>query len=148
MPNLIKCPDCERDVSQRAVSCPSCGAPLGGGGSSGNIAFENRINEYKNAGYILQKRNSNSVVFIPNNKTMKVKSGTGDVVLICGCLTLIGGILLALFVSFLMGAIIAAFSVILLIVGVKLMYKEKAVIISITRTGQVEEVGNSKYRLK
>lgn len=25
---LIKCPDCEREVSDRAPSCPNCGAPI------------------------------------------------------------------------------------------------------------------------
>ena len=25
--NLIKCPDCGKDVSRRAVSCPACGCP-------------------------------------------------------------------------------------------------------------------------
>ena len=26
---LIKCPDCEKEVSTRAISCPTCGCPLG-----------------------------------------------------------------------------------------------------------------------
>ena len=25
---LVKCPDCGRDVSQRAPTCPGCGAPI------------------------------------------------------------------------------------------------------------------------
>lgn len=25
---LLKCPDCERDVSDKAVSCPNCGSPI------------------------------------------------------------------------------------------------------------------------
>jgi predicted RNA-binding Zn-ribbon protein involved in translation (DUF1610 family) len=26
--NLIACPDCEREVSRRAASCPNCGCPI------------------------------------------------------------------------------------------------------------------------
>lgn len=26
--NLVKCPDCSREVSKRATSCPHCGAPI------------------------------------------------------------------------------------------------------------------------
>jgi predicted amidophosphoribosyltransferase len=25
---LLKCPDCERDVSDKAASCPNCGSPI------------------------------------------------------------------------------------------------------------------------
>jgi len=58
---LIKCPDCGRSVSSKAVSCPACGNPLGGGSSGGSIAFEKRIKEYENEKYKVLKRSENSV---------------------------------------------------------------------------------------
>jgi len=27
---LLKCPDCEKDVSDKAVACPNCGSPIAG----------------------------------------------------------------------------------------------------------------------
>lgn len=62
---LIKCPECKREVSDRANSCPACGCPIGNGGtatgSSGNTTFEKRINEYIKNGYKLTKRQGNTV---------------------------------------------------------------------------------------
>lgn len=59
---LIKCSECGRQVSDKAGKCPVCGNPMGSDeDSTGNIAFEKRIEEYKKAGYILKKRNGDTV---------------------------------------------------------------------------------------
>jgi len=149
MPNLIKCPDCEREVSQRAASCPSCGAPLGGGGSSvggnsGNVAFENRIEEYKANGYVVRKREVNSV-------EMKLVGWHGNakrfipVFIITGIITALfgaGALLTFLFSNYLLGFIL------LIITGVAMFFINKIevvarkVIISINSVGKLEETGS------
>jgi hypothetical protein len=47
---MIECPECGRDISSRAVSCPGCGCPIEPCercGGTGKIQVDNR------AGYLL-----------------------------------------------------------------------------------------------
>lgn len=64
---LVKCSDCGRSVSSNAVSCPSCGNPVGSGGSSGASVFERRIQEYIKARYKLKNRSDNTAVLSGHN---------------------------------------------------------------------------------
>ena len=59
---MIRCSECKGSVSDRASACPKCGNPISGVGAvsgADNVAFENRIEQYKKAGYQLLKRNGN-----------------------------------------------------------------------------------------
>jgi predicted RNA-binding Zn-ribbon protein involved in translation (DUF1610 family) len=37
LPSLITCPDCGKEISQRAAACPNCGAPISANTASDNV---------------------------------------------------------------------------------------------------------------
>lgn len=40
--SLLRCPECAREVSSKAVTCPGCGAPIAGAGSVASKEFHGR----------------------------------------------------------------------------------------------------------
>ena len=46
---LVRCPECQREVSDKAAACPACGYPIRDGGSapSGPLPFRAPFFEYK-----------------------------------------------------------------------------------------------------
>ena len=52
---LIKCPECGTDVSDRAESCPKCGYPIAGGGSTQAHAGKIQTIEQTSKRYKLQQ---------------------------------------------------------------------------------------------
>lgn len=65
---LIKCPDCDKEISDRAPTCPNCGCPM--------------------------KEIQSVDVTDKNAEGLMGKPGTGTHALNVGCLTLIIGILI------------------------------------------------------
>lgn len=65
---LIKCPDCDKDISDKAPTCPSCGCPM--------------------------KSNQPANVTDKNAEGLMGKPGTGTHALNVGCATLLIGILI------------------------------------------------------
>ena len=68
--SLVKCPDCQNEVSSKAPSCPKCGAPI----SSENIATK-----------------SNLVTIQKTAKTLKMQSLIAVVMLLVGIVMLSAG---------------------------------------------------------
>lgn len=133
---LIKCSECGRQISDKAGKCPVCGNPIGSDDdSTGNIAFEKRIEEYKKAGYILRKRDGDTVKLhklpIPNSKPVAY------IVLAFTVLFSVAGFFL-IFANFILGLFIMIFPHALLYSAIG----SYSVNISLTKTGKIEETGN------
>jgi hypothetical protein len=146
---LIKCPDCSKAVSDRAVACNECGCPLGSiGFSGGNVAFEKRVEEYKTKGYMLLDRTGDTVklvtkrskIYNPQIKTTAVFMNIGA---ICGCITIITGFLLLMFASFIIGLVILLLGAVCSISITRFLINLGTVVISLTKTGNIEETGNT-----
>jgi len=135
---LIKCPDCGKSVSDKSAACVACGCPLGGGGSvgvnSGNVAFENRIQEYRNNNYKIVKRFDNSV-------KMAYKGATSGSILaaVIGMLFIFAGFFRLLF--FWSYIFIDIGLMVVGVFGVIGAYKRIEAFITITKTGELEETG-------
>jgi hypothetical protein len=142
---LIKCSECGKEVSDKAASCPSCGNPITGSGSKHNagnseernVAFENRIEEYKANRYTLLSR-SGDTVKMRKHKFMAIA---------IACLLFVS----FMYVSFsplifkgsiyerlIMFLFISVLPCVVFIVWYRITTK---VTISLTKTGKVEETG-------
>ena len=139
---MIKCKECGKAVSDLASTCPSCGCPIGGG-SVGGSAFEKRIEQYKSAGYILKKREGNTVVMKSvgwKGEMAKKKS----VFIVIGVLTTLFGawaLLTFLFSNYLLGFFLLALTILFLFLFNMYEVNVRRVTISINTVGKIEETG-------
>ena len=144
---LISCPDCgKKDVSDRVSACPNCGCPLAGGGSvsNGNIAFENRIEEYKNAGYLLRKRNGDTVemlIFVKSKNCPNSFKLANNLIQIFFCIFILVGIFLIFFFSVLLGVIYCAIITGGSAVTGNALTAKRTATITLTKIGKLEETG-------
>ena len=139
---LIKCSECGKQVSDKAAACPNCANPIGGSGSVGNNAFEKRIEQYKANDYKLLKRSGDSVQMLANKGNVKVSAAF---LIICGVLLnmlFITSFIIAMpnvvmtRVAFLVGGFVFVF------LGVWINQHSRTAIITLTKTGKLEETGN------
>jgi len=141
---LVECSDCGKSVSSKARSCPNCGNPDIGGVNSAkesNISFEKRIEEYKENHYRLLERSANSVVMV-GEPTDKAVYGASFLIALVEIFLFIAGLLVIIFVSFLGGAILVLFAVLLALLYYKIRKSNGRVVISINTLGKIEESGN------
>lgn len=129
---LIKCGECGRQVSDKAGKCPVCRNPIGSDDSTGNIAFEKRIEEYKKAGYILKKRNGDTV------KLQKVPMSLTVISILFILFFAVVGMIIMAFGRLLLGVVITGFFSLIILISLDMSYN---VYISLNKIGKVEETG-------
>ena len=61
--SIIKCPECQKEISDTSTSCPNCGCPLSN--ETENIICQEQQNADE------QNNNSEENIIIENNKTQK-----------------------------------------------------------------------------
>jgi len=154
---LIKCSECRRDVSDRAYKCPNCGNPLSmrsstprnnyinaQNGQSDNlfenpdVLFERRIDEYIENGYVVHERKGETVKLFRDKKT-------------AGWIALITILIITFIAVITLNAVFFPwessifYGIAFSIPSYSIVIARKRygmVTISLTRTGNIEEIGN------
>jgi membrane protein insertase Oxa1/YidC/SpoIIIJ len=70
---LIRCPECRKEISSNAVSCPSCGNPINNSNNSNNKAYEKAIQLYLNNDYHIVQQNDNSTILLSSRYSKLAK---------------------------------------------------------------------------
>ena len=136
---LIKCSECGKQVSDTATVCMGCGAPVGDSGVVGNTAFEKRIEEYQANGYNLFKREGDSAKMI--------KKSYATVVIIVTIVFFIIGAIWSFASAWDRGyggafaMLPMVFMVAMSIIIIFSIRNSFLAIITITKTGKIEETG-------
>jgi len=97
---LIKCPECECQISSNAECCPKCGYPIAGGGSTQAHGGKIQTVEQTSKKYKLQQLLS-SLLAIGSLMVMIIGSGLESGVAAFGILGLIVGLIWFIVVRFL-----------------------------------------------
>lgn len=134
---IFNCPECSKNVSDQATACPNCGNPV----SKKNTAFEECIDKYKNNGYKIVKRTTNSVKLTSKIQDPKSKRSVRFL-----CIFIIAlWTTTSVFYSLQLYSIMFGFGIATLFISVGTIStwnKLCLVDISITATGKIEEIGN------
>lgn len=134
---MIRCADCGKSISDRAAACPNCGCPVGGSNnSSGNVAFERRIEEYRVNNYKIVKRYDNSV-----KMAYKGAKGIGFTIFLVIFLMVVGFIGVMRFLFFTSSLVIDIVLMAFGVLGIIGAYRSITAYITITKTGKIEETG-------
>jgi len=148
---LINCPECHKEVSNKAVSCPNCGNPINMDAqihspkNRTNLLFEKMIKEYKEVNYKIIKRSDKSVKMF--RQTRKATTITIMMYSLIFVLFLYSQFSFHYRGDYPIGLAVYVLSV--LVVGLisgLISYNTGKVVIAITRAGEVEEMGNVRWK--
>lgn len=88
-PNLVECPDCNNEVSRKAVACPHCGSPLSGEPAKKGQGIPWKLIVGVGASILILVGLFLPFVSVPTMGISMIKIGEGIDAMIIGALTLL-----------------------------------------------------------